>query len=377
MGIAPLERNAMRKAEIRSPKSETTRNRASLKPFRHSAFGILSAFGFRLSVFTSLLLALALPAGATPDSATNTTVIIVVGAPGESEFGSNFVQQAALWEKVCDQARCHRMTFGLDTGTTNDHDQLKATLEAEPKEGLGQLWLVFIGHGTFDGKEARFNLRGPDVAATELGQWLKSFHRPLAVIDTSSSSAPFMNQLSGTNRVIMTATRNGNERNYARFGQYLARAIADPEADLDKDGEVSLLEAFLMASRQANEFYKLQGRIATEHALVDDNGDGLGTQADWFHGLRAVKKARDAKAVDGLQAQQFFLLPGEAERKLTPEQRAQRDALERAVLLHRERKDQFKDHEDEYYSELERLLLALARFYASNGVDAARPSAKK
>ena len=82
-----------------------------------------------------------------------------------------------------------------------------------------------------------------------------------------------------------------------------------------------------------------------------------------------MKKARDAKAIDGLLAQQFFLLPGDTERKLAPEQRVQRDALERAVLLHREKKDQFKGHEDEYYNELERRLLALAQFYASNGID--------
>ena len=129
-----------------------------------------------------------------------------------------------------------------------------------------------------------------------------------------------------------------------------------------------------MASRQANEFYKLEGRIATEHALLDDNADGLGTQADWFHGMRAVKKARDAKALDGLLAQQFMLIPGEAEKNLTPEQRTQRDALERAVLLHREKKDQFKEA-DEYYRELEKLLLALAEFYKSNAASSTRPAA--
>ena len=29
------------------------------------------------------------------------------------------------------------------------------------------LWLVLIGHGTFDGKTARFGLRGPDVTPAE------------------------------------------------------------------------------------------------------------------------------------------------------------------------------------------------------------------
>ena len=100
----------------------------------------------------------------------------------------------------------------------------------------------------------------PGCPAAELAVWLKPFRRPLAVINTASCSAPFLNLLSAANRVVITATRSGYEQNYTRFGQYLAEALADPGADLDKDGQVSLLEAFLTASHQAAEFYKVQGR---------------------------------------------------------------------------------------------------------------------
>ena len=248
--------------------------------------------------------------------------------------------------------------MGLDTsGQTNDFESLKQALESEPKDGPSDLWLVLIGHGTFDGKEARFNLRGPDVSATELALWLQPFHRRMAIINTASSSAPFINKLSRTNRVIITATRSGNEQNFARFGQYFCEAITNPEADLDKDEQVSLLEAFLMASRQAGEFYKVEGRLATEHALLDDNGDGLGTPAEWFRGLRATKKPKDNAPVDDLLAQQFHLLNSPTDQKLSPDQRAHRDALERAVVLHREKKKQLS--EDEYYVGLEKLLLEL------------------
>ena len=292
-------------------------------------------------------------------------MILVVGAPGDAEFGSNFVRQADLWTNACARAGCRQVTIGLQPeGPTNDYDQLKLTLDREPKDGLGELWLVLIGHGTFDGKEARFNLRGPDFSATELALWLQPFHRPLAVLNTASASAPFLNKLSGTNRVIITATRSGYEQNFARFGQFLAEAITSSEADLDKDGQVSLLEAFLTASRKVAEFYKVEGRLATEHALLDDNGDGLGTLADWFRGLRATKRARENAPLDGLLARQFHLIPSDAERTLTAEQRAQRDQLERAVLLHREKKDQMGD--DEYYRQLEQLLLPLAQLYDSN-----------
>ena len=306
-------------------------------------------------------------------STDRTTVIIVVGAPGEAEFGSNFVRQASLWEKACERAQCRRITLGLDaTAQTNDFERLRQTLEGEPHDSPNDLWLVLIGHGTFDGKEARFNLRGPDVSATELALWLQPFNQRLAIINTASCSAPFLNKLSGTNRVVITATRSGNEQNFARFGQYFCEAITNPQADLDKDQQVSLLEAFLMASRQAGEFYKAEGRLATEHALLDDSGDGLGTPADWFRGLRAIKRPKDNATVDGLLAQQFHLLSSPTEQKLSPDQRARRDALERVIILHREKKAQLS--EDEYYRELEKLLLELGRFYESNSVTPAVPA---
>jgi len=301
-------------------------------------------------------------------------VILVVGAPGEAEFGSNFVRQASSWQKAC-TTNCKVTTIGLETNQFSDYDQLKKSLEAEPPEGAAALWLVLIGHGTFDGKEARFNLRGPDVSATELAQWLKPFHRPLAVIDTSSSSAPFLNKLSATNRVIITATRSGNEQNLTRFGQYLAETLDNPEADLDKDGSISLLESFLMASRKTAEFYKAEGRLATEHALLDDNGDAMGTPADWFRGLRALKKPKENAAVDGLLAQQFCLKPAITDQNLTAQEVARRNALERAVLLHREKKE--KMPEEAYYTELEKLLLALAKSYETSSNAVSKPTGAK
>lgn len=317
----------------------------------------------KIMIGAALWLTCLLPTLAQPGSSVP-SVLIVVGAPGDAEFGSNFVHQARLWEDTSSAAGCRQMNIGLsEHSETNDVDILRQTLASEAKEGPSPLWLVLIGHGTFDGKEARFNLRGPDVSASDLGLWLKPFSRPLAVIDTSSSSAPFLAKLSGTNRVIITATRSGHEQNYTRFGSYFAEAISSLDADLDKDGQVSLLEAFLMASRRVAEFYKLEGRLASEHALIDDNGDGLGTPADWFRGLRAVKRPKENAAVDGLLSRQFILKPSAADASLTGEQRTRRDALERQALLLREKKSQMP--EAEYYRQLESLLLELARLSPS------------
>jgi len=303
------------------------------------------------------------PAAASVDG---TTVLVVVGAAGETEYGEAFATAAHHWEKAAEQAGAKHLAIGrADPGKASDLDQLRQAIDAEPKEGTGQLWIVFIGHGTFDGKEAKFNLRGPDLTASDLALWLQPFHRPLAIIDTSSSSAPFLSKLTGPRRVVITATRSGFEQNYARFGQYLAEAIGDPQADLDKDGETSLLEAFLSASARLAEFYKTEGRLATEHPLIDDNGDGLGTPPDWFHGVRAYKKAKDGATPDGPLAQQFVLVHSAAERKLPPAVRERRDELELALAKLRDAKATLT--EDEYYRRLELLLLDLARLYEQPG----------
>ncbi|MCA1685416.1 MAG: hypothetical protein LC745_05420, partial [Planctomycetia bacterium] len=236
-------------------------------------------------------------------------VVVVVGAPGSAEYAPQFRRWADLWRDAAGKGSAETVRIGLDPEAgVNDHDRLRSTL-AEHAAGRGPLWLVLIGHGTSDGRAPKFNLRGPDVTDAELAEWLAPVKRPAAVINCASASGPFLNTLSGENRVVVTATRSGHEQNYARFGEYLAGAIGDPRADLDKDGQVSLLEAFLTAAGRVAEFYKTGSRLATEHALIDDNGDHLGTPADWFHGVRATRRAKDGAAADGTRAHQFHLIP--------------------------------------------------------------------
>lgn len=301
-------------------------------------------------------------AWATAEAPNKATVIIVVGASGEEEYGKGFAEWADTWQQTATRGGAKVLEIGVQTnGVGADRVLLEQALAAEPKEGSAELWLVLIGHGTFDGKEAKFNLRGPDIAASELAKWLQPFKRPLAILNTASSSGPFLSQLAGERRVILTATKSGHEQNYARFGRYFSEAIGSAEADLDKDGQTSLLEAYLFASRRTAEFYTSEGRLATEHGLLDDNGDGLGTPADWFRGVRAVKKAKEGAALDGLRAHQFHLLRSEAESRMAPEVRARRDEIEVAISKLRETKAQLG--EDEYYRRLEALLVEMAELY--------------
>jgi hypothetical protein len=321
----------------------------------------------KLNIFFGLLVTAAFGATSSFANGTNasdrTTVIVAVGAAGEEDFGKEFAKAAELWTKASDKAGAKHVELGLaPTNATTDLSLLKQALTNEPTNSTAELWLVLIGHGTFDGKEAKFNLRGPDLSATELADWLKPFRRPLVVINGASSSSPFLNKLSGPNRVIVTATRSGSEENFARFGNFMAEAIADPTADLDKDKQTSVLEAFIMASRRTSEFYEADGRLVTEHALLDDNGDGLGTPADFFRGVRAVKKPAGGGSVDGLRANQIHLVRSTEEQQLSPKLRERRDELELAIARLRETKSTLR--EEDYYQKLEKLMLELAELYA-------------
>ena len=222
---------------------------------------------------------------------------------------------------------------------------------------------MLIGHGTFDGKTARFNLRGDDISADEFAQWLAPVERPLAVINCASSSGPFLAALSGPKRAVVTAARSGHEVNFARFGEHLASSIGDLAADLDKDEQTSLLEAFLAASAKTREFYASEGRLATEHSLLDDNGDKLGTPGDWFQGNRAIKSAKDGATLDGPVAGQFVLVKSSREQQLPESVRVRRDELESQLAALRKRKSELA--EAEYLKQLEPLLVELARLYES------------
>ena len=307
----------------------------------------------------ALLAPLILASGAAQPPA----VIVVVGAPGTPEYGDQFVRWADRWELAADRAGASCRLIGVDPeGDPSDRRRLETLLEEEPKAPAGPVWLVLIGHGTFDGKEAKFNLRGADVAAATLRQWLEPFERTVVVVNCASSSAPFINRLSAPNRVVVTATKSGYEYNFARFGEHLSAAIVDPAADLDKDEQTSLLEAFLLASRRVAEFYEEQARLATETALLDDNGDGAGTPADWFRGTRVARRPKGDAQPDGSRAHAVHLVPNRRERSMPEEVRARRDELQKVLADIRRKKGDVPD--DEYYAQVEPILVELAQLYA-------------
>lgn len=305
-------------------------------------------------------------------------VVIIRGASGTSEYGQLFDSWSDRWEAAAKAGGASVARIGPKTGDdgsalaapdkpsgadrTSIENVLREAAAQANSQKLAELWVVLIGHGTFDGRSARFNLRGNDFGADDLKKWLEPITCPIAIANCSSASGPFLKALAGQNRVVMTATKTGAEINFARFGEFLSEAVGDSKFDLDKDGQTSAFEAFLSASRRTLAFYESEGRLATEHSLLDDNGDGLGVRADFFRGVRLVRKVQGGGAVDGRLAHRFHLVRSDSEQQLSLETRKLRDQLEQAVIQLRDRKSSFDD-EDVYYGQLEELLVDLAKVY--------------
>ena len=294
-------------------------------------------------------------------------VICVVGAAGTEEYGKQFQGWATQIREVCTDPNLPNSIpitmIGLEKAESTDLELLKTAIESTATN-VSELWVILLGHGTDDRKFTKFNLKGPDVSAMQMKGWLAGLKCKTILVNCSSSSGPFIQKLKGKNRVIVTATKSGAQMNFARFGSHLVSAIADPSLDLDKDNQTSLLEAFIGASARTQEFYEQETRLSTELAMIDDNGDGLGTPADWFEGTRVIKKPKSGKA-DGIAANQVFLIRRGEEAKLTPEQRSTRDELERKLELWRAKKSRM--NEEDYFKTIEPILLELAKLYREVG----------
>lgn len=317
-------------------------------------------------------------------------VLVVIGAAGEAQYGEQFEQWAAYWRQAADATNrrlrmiapadsspvgertagpvanapadnpgASRGATGPEVQATQQKQQLQQALaECTRLETDQPLWLALVGHGTFDGKVAKFNLQGPDLTSQELRDWLAGAKRPVVVILCFSCSGAFLKDLAAPNRIVITSTKSGREIYFSRFGQYLAQALCERAADLDKDEQVSVLEVFLMASRQTQEFYKNASRLATEHALLDDNGDGLGTPAEAYRGVRPQARSHDGSPIDGDLARHRYWLRSQLA-ELSTQYTEALARTEQQIRQLQSRKSSMK--EDDYYAELEKLLLDLIR----------------
>jgi hypothetical protein len=209
-----------------------------------------------------------------------TYYVTVSGLGGEPEYEQRF----SGWAKDIDKALKAAPDSKADTlfGEAATRDAIRAVFARIGKEAKPQdaLVVMLIGHGSFDGSDYKIELPGPDLSAIELATLLDKVPptRQL-VVNMTSSSGGAIDALRKENRVIVSATKAGTEKNATVFARYFAEALHDPAADADKNETISALEAFRYADQKTVLFYTTQKRIATEHALLEDTGKGEGVRA--------------------------------------------------------------------------------------------------
>jgi hypothetical protein len=289
----------------------------------------------------------------------NKYAIVISGISGEETYSTQFTK----WGAELKSALVDRLGFAEDhLAVLNEKPGAKelqctaesvretfARLRNEIKPD-NQVFIFFIGHGSFDGKVAKFNLMGPDLSAADYAQMINALRsRKLVIVDMASASGEFIKPLSGAGRIVITATRSGQEQNATRFAEYFIAALSNPEADADKNGRVSALEAFTYATQLTNKFYESKQRLVTEHALLDDNGDGVGHPKEG-DGDGALAKTT---YFDSLPLQQAG---GDAELANLFSERLRLEGEVEQVKL---RKSQMG--EDEYDAALEKALIELAK----------------
>ena len=201
--------------------------------------------------------------------------LIVSGLGGEPGFESEFRRQAesvaAAAIKIAVSPTDVVLLKGDQARATDVQRELRAL--AKSSTSTDQLLVVFIGHGSYDGQEYRYNLPGPDLTGRQLLDLLNDIPaRQQLIVNTTSASGAVLEQWKRPGRIVVTATRSGGERNATHFARYWVEALTSAEADRDKDERVTVQEAFEFATRKVNDAYKSDVAIATEHAQLAGEG---------------------------------------------------------------------------------------------------------
>lgn len=211
--------------------------------------------------------------------------LIVSGATGGQEYATQYL----AWRDSLKRVFTER--FKMETGSVvvlaeGDDDPSTESTAENVRKAMAQLQarmtrddllvIVLIGHGTFDGVDAKFNLVGRDLESTEWAGLLRPVAGSVVMVNTTAGSFPFIERLAGPRRIVITATDSVAQRFDTVFPEYFIQAFEDESADLDKNQRISIWEAFASASAGVRRHYQQRGQLSTERALIDDNGDGVG-----------------------------------------------------------------------------------------------------
>jgi len=295
---------------------------------------------------------------AVPAAASERYALVVTGANGEASYADQYGQWrqtvvTALLEKLAfDEQKIVTLFDGGDAAHEANASNVKRALGSLRTNMTADdlLVVLLIGHGSFDGVEAKFNLVGPDLSSAEWASLLKPIAARIIVVDSTAASFPFIEHISGPRRVVITATDSVAQRFDTMFPEYFIRALTDPGADIDKNGRVSVWEAFTAASMGVRRYYTQRGQLATERALLDDDGDGVGREAggEGKDGSAASRLYFDADVAGAAPTDEVLLALLQKRAALQIEAD---DLKQRRQLM----------TPDEYQQEFEKLMLDLAR----------------
>ena len=302
-------------------------------------------------------------------AAAQTRALIVTGLGAEPKYRQQFMALGERLSKALttkygipeaniawlgeDSTGTSRTYRGRSTAQAITRELDRIAAAARPNE---QVLIILIGHGSGDGENTKFNIPGPDITAREFNAALARFGaQRVAFLNLTSASGDALPVLSFPNRIVVTATKSAYERNESQFARFFVEALDKAgAADVDKDGRVSLLEAYRYAATETRRSYENDERLVTEHSQLDDDGNGKGSD---------LPDGRSAG--DGLLSRRFFLDGGMAGgRQASSDPRlnklyTDKFAIEDSIDALKQRKASMK--EDAYYAELEPLLVSLAR----------------
>jgi hypothetical protein len=225
--------------------------------------------------------------------------LVVCGLPGDEEHRALY---AGAVEKIVESlvGRCGFdpsnvwVRFGVEP-KEGDGPALKGSRGLSTRENLAAdaeairkaatpddaVWVVVLGHGHFDGRRSHLNIPGPDLTESAFGRLFDGIKAKEQVFFlTTSASGFFLKPLASPGRIAISATEADQEVNETLYPLALADVLAapPPEADRDKDGTLSVFELHLAAVADVMRRYVEDELIPTEHAQLDDNGDGRGSE---------------------------------------------------------------------------------------------------
>lgn len=292
-----------------------------------------------------LLIALCSVLCASRALAQQTHLLVITGVPGDDEhakqfdtWAKTFIDAAKKKEAVADG----NITY-LSGPAASKAGVEKAFADLAPRvKPTDGVVVLLIGHGSFNGTQAAFNLPGPDLTVEEWNRLLAKLpSQRVAFVNTAASSGAFLPAIAAPGRIVVTATKTGGERNETQFPEFFVAAFADPAADRDRNGHVSIGEAFEYAKAKVVQAFQQKGLLLTEHATLDDGGEGRLASAMFL----GIGRAEGALVVDTSDP---------AMKKLVDE----KDAIDREIAALKLRKTGMDDAQ--YEAAMEKLLTELA-----------------